>query len=70
MKVFLVDDHSLFRAGVRSELRGEVDVVGEAGTVEEAVAGILRERPDVTVVDVHKPGGGGRAVIELSLIHI
>ena len=64
MKVFLVDDHSLFRAGVRSELRGEVDVVGEAGTVEEAVAGILRERPDVTVVDVHMPGGGGRAVIE------
>ena len=64
MKVFLVDDHSLFRAGVRSELRGEVDVVGEAGTVDEAVAGILRERPDVTVVDVHMPGGGGRAVIE------
>jgi len=64
VKVFLVDDHSLFRAGVRSELRGEVDVVGEAGTVDEAVAGILRERPDVTVVDVHMPGGGGRAVIE------
>ena len=64
MKVFLVDDHSLFRAGVRSELRGEVDVVGEAGTVDEAVAGILRDRPDVTVVDVHMPGGGGRAVIE------
>jgi len=64
VKVFLVDDHSLFRAGVRSELRGDVDVVGEAGTVDEAVAGILRVRPDVTVVDVHMPGGGGRAVIE------
>ena len=64
MRVFLVDDHSLFRSGVRSELRGEVDVVGEAGSVDDAVAGILRDRPDVTVVDVHMPGGGGRSVIE------
>jgi DNA-binding NarL/FixJ family response regulator len=63
-RVFLVDDHALFRAGVRSEIVGSVDVVGEAGTVDDAVAGILRERPDVALVDVHLPGGGARAIIE------
>jgi len=60
----LVDDHALFRAGVRSEIGRQLDVVGEAGTVEEAVAGILATRPDVTVVDVHLPDGGGKAIIE------
>jgi DNA-binding NarL/FixJ family response regulator len=64
MRVFLVDDHALFRAGVRAEIGDAVDVVGEAGTVEEAVVGILGTRPDVVVVDVHLPGGGGRAIIE------
>ncbi|MGD9701658.1 MAG: response regulator [Acidimicrobiia bacterium] len=64
MRVFLVDDHALFRAGVRSEIGRELDVVGEAGTVDEAVAGILATRPDVTVVDVHLPDGGGKAIIE------
>ena len=61
--VFLVDDHALFRSGVRAEIGRVLDVVGEAGTVDEAVAGILVARPDVTVVDVHLPGGGGRAII-------
>ena len=64
MKVFLVDDHTLFRAGVRSEIGGAYDVVGEAGTVDEAIVAILAMRPDVVVVDVHLPGGGGKAVIE------
>ena len=64
MKVFLVDDHTLFRAGVRSEIGGAVDVVGEAGTVDDAVPAILTAEPDVVVVDVHLPGGGGRAIIE------
>lgn len=64
MRVFLVDDHTLFRAGVRAEIGGAVDVVGEAGTVEEAVPAILATDPDVVVVDVHLPGGGGRAIIE------
>ncbi len=64
MRVFLVDDHTLFRAGVRAEIGGAVDVVGEAGTVEEAVPAILAADPDVVVVDVHLPGGGGRAIIE------
>jgi len=62
--VFLVDDHALFRAGVRAEIGGWVDVVGEAGTVDDAVAGILGGRPDVAVVDVHLPNGGGKAIIE------
>ena len=64
MKVFLVDDHTLFRAGVRSEIGGAYDVVGEAGTVDEAIVAILAREPDVVVVDVHLPGGGGKAVIE------
>jgi len=64
MRVFLVDDHALFRAGVRAEIGPHVDVVGEAGTVDEAVPAILATRPDVVVVDVHLPGGGGRTIIE------
>lgn len=64
VRVFLVDDHALFRAGVRSELGATVDVVGEAGSVAEAVVGILAVRPDVVLVDVHLPDGGGRAIIE------
>jgi DNA-binding NarL/FixJ family response regulator len=62
--VFLVDDHALFRAGVRSEIGAMVDLVGEAGSVDDAVAGILAVRPDVAVVDVHLPNGGGKAIIQ------
>ena len=62
-RVVLVDDHALFRAGVRSELGPSVDVVGEAGTVEEAVALIRDVDPDVVLLDVHLPDGGGEAVI-------
>jgi DNA-binding NarL/FixJ family response regulator len=61
--VLIVDDHELFRAGVRSELEGLADVRAEAGAVEEAVAVILREKPDVVLLDVHMPGGGGVEVI-------
>ena len=64
MRVVLIDDHALFRAGVRAELTGRVSVVGEAGSVDEAVPLVLQTRPDVAVVDVHLPGGGGRAIIE------
>lgn len=67
-RVFLVDDHRLFLAGVRSELSDRTDVaielVGEAVDVESAVEGIRRTTPDVVLLDVHLPGGGGRAVIE------
>jgi DNA-binding NarL/FixJ family response regulator len=59
-----VDDHQLFRAGVRAELTGRVSIVGVAGGVEEAVSVILRAAPDVVLLDVHMPGGGGVAVIE------
>jgi DNA-binding NarL/FixJ family response regulator len=63
--VVIVDDHELFRAGVRGELEGHVDVRGEAGGVEEAVRMIEAERPDVVLLDVHMPGGGGAEVIRL-----
>jgi RNA polymerase sigma factor (sigma-70 family) len=62
-RVVIVDDHRLFRAGVRAELGGEVAVVGDAGSVGEAVAMIREQRPDVVLVDVHMPDGGGVAVI-------
>jgi DNA-binding NarL/FixJ family response regulator len=64
--IVLVDDHALIRAGVRAELAAwpDVEVVGEAANVEDAVAEIRRARPDVVLLDVHLPGGGGRAVIE------
>ena len=61
--VVLVDDHELFRAGVRAELEGLVDVRADAGSVEEAARATLRERPDVVLLDVHMPGGGGVEVI-------
>ena len=65
VKVFLVDDHSVFRAGVRAELAAspEIEIVGDAGTVAEALEGIARTSPDVVLLDVHMPDGGGLAVI-------
>jgi DNA-binding NarL/FixJ family response regulator len=62
-RVFIVDDHALFRSGVRSELGDGVDVVGEAEDVEPAIAGITACLPDVVLLDVHLPGGGGQAVV-------
>jgi DNA-binding NarL/FixJ family response regulator len=63
-RVFLVDDHELFRSGVRAELGDAVDVVGEASEVDAAVEMILERRPDVVLLDVHMPDGGGRAVVQ------
>jgi DNA-binding NarL/FixJ family response regulator len=63
IRLFLVDDHQLFLSGVRSELGDNFEIVGEAGEPESAVAGILQARPDVVLLDVHMPGGGGAAVI-------
>jgi DNA-binding NarL/FixJ family response regulator len=63
-RVFLVDDHQMFRSGVRAELGDRVEVVGEAADVESAVQGIRATEPEVVLLDVHLPGGGGRAVIE------
>ncbi|HYU05391.1 MAG TPA: response regulator transcription factor [Jatrophihabitantaceae bacterium] len=61
--VFLVDDHAMFRSGVRAELGADVELVGEAGTVAEAIAGIRAARPSVVLLDVHMPDGGGLAVL-------
>lgn len=64
IRVVLVDDHGMFRAGVRAELGGSVEVVGEASTVPQAVSVITALTPDVVLLDVHMPDGGGRAVLE------
>jgi DNA-binding NarL/FixJ family response regulator len=64
VRVFVVDDHELFRSGVRAELSRDLEIVGDAGTVPDAVAGIVAERPDVVLLDVHMPTGGGRGVID------
>ncbi|QNG36071.1 response regulator transcription factor [Geodermatophilaceae bacterium NBWT11] len=63
-RVFLVDDHAMVRSGVRAELGDAVEVVGEAADVAGAVAGVRETRPDVVLLDVHLPGGGGRTVLE------
>jgi DNA-binding NarL/FixJ family response regulator len=62
-RVVLVVDHELFRAGVRGEIAASVDIVGEAGTVAEAVPLIRELDPDVVLLDVHLPDGGGEGVI-------
>jgi DNA-binding NarL/FixJ family response regulator len=61
--VVLVDDHAMFRAGVRAELGDAVEIVAEAADVDEAVAAVLASRPEVVLLDVHLPGGGGVEVI-------
>jgi DNA-binding NarL/FixJ family response regulator len=60
----LVDDHRLFRSGVQAELGERVDVVGEAEDVPTAITVVRATRPDVVLLDVHLPGGGGRFVLE------
>jgi DNA-binding NarL/FixJ family response regulator len=62
-RVVIVDDHALFRAGVRAELDGLVDVVGDAGSVGDAIAAVLELEPDVVLLDVQMPDGGGAEVI-------
>ena len=63
IRIVLVDDHELFRAGVRGELAGLVEIVGEAGSVAEATPLVKELDPDVVLLDVHLPDGGGEAVI-------
>ena len=63
-RVVLVDDHAMFRSGVRTELGSRVDVVGEAGTVSAAIDIVTRTQPEVVLLDVHMPDGGGLAVLE------
>lgn len=59
IRVVIVDDHQIFRTGLRAELGPEVNVVGEAASVDEAVTVILETRPEVVLLDVHLPGGSG-----------
>jgi DNA-binding NarL/FixJ family response regulator len=67
VRVVVVDDHAMFRRGVIAELEasgaGRVDVVAEAADVDQAVAAVTRERPEVVLLDVHLPGGGGAEVM-------
>ena len=62
-RIFLVDDHAMFRSGVRAELGNAVEVIGEADEAEAAVELINERTPDVVLLDVHLPGGGGQAVL-------
>jgi DNA-binding NarL/FixJ family response regulator len=62
-RVLIVDDHQLFRSGVRSELERHLEITGEAGTVAEAVTAIESDQPEVVLLDVHMPDGGGLEVI-------
>lgn len=66
-RVFLVDDHELMLAGLRSELAGAVELVGEADEVGSAIEMILERLPDVVLLDVHMPDGGGLAVLRTVL---
>jgi DNA-binding NarL/FixJ family response regulator len=61
--VVIVDDHAMFRTGVRSELGTAVDVVAEAADVDQAVQAVIRHQPEVVLLDVHLPGGGGAEVM-------
>jgi len=61
--VVIVDDHAMFRTGVRAELGSSVDVVAEAADVDQAVAAVLEHQPEVVLLDVHLPGGGGAEVM-------
>jgi len=68
-RVLIVDDHSIFRSGLRADLDASLEVVGEAATVDEAVALIASLVPEVVLLDVHLPGGtggGGAEVITLN----
>lgn len=62
-RIVIVDDHEIFRAGLRAGLGPTIQIVGEAGTVEAAVPLIRAHDPDVVLLDVHLPDGGGHAVI-------
>ncbi|HET7388659.1 MAG TPA: response regulator transcription factor [Nocardioidaceae bacterium] len=65
--VVVVDDHAMFRVGVKAELSGHVDVLGEAADVDEAVEVVQRLQPDVVLLDVHLPGGGGAEVMRRTI---
>jgi DNA-binding NarL/FixJ family response regulator len=63
LRVVVVDDHAMFRTGVKAEIGRSLAVVGEAEDVDRAVRVVLEQRPDVVLLDVHLPGGGGVEVL-------
>ncbi|MEV6282636.1 response regulator transcription factor [Kribbella sp. NPDC051770] len=63
-RVVVIDDHDMFRAGVRSEIGTAVEIVGEGADVDSAVKAIVANEPDVVLLDVHLPGGGGTEVMK------
>lgn len=64
LRIVVIDDHHLFRAGVRAELAGHHEVVADAGSVADGLAAIRDTQPDVVLLDVHLPEGGGVAILE------
>lgn len=64
-RVVLVDDHALFRSGVRAEIRDAVEIVGEADDLDAAIESVSARRPDVVLLDVHLPSGSGARVVEV-----
>lgn len=64
IRLFIVDDHDIFRSGLRAELPSRFEVVGEASDTQAAIDLIVERRPDVVLLDVHLPGGGGQVVVE------
>lgn len=67
IRVVIVDDHHMFRSGVRAELAADIEIVGEAGTVEDAVRAVAEQQPDVVLLDVHLPGGDGAGGVDVLL---
>lgn len=66
IRVLVVDDHAMFRSGVRQEIQDHVEIIGEASSVDEAIEMINKLKPQVVLLDVHMPGGGGEKVIRSS----
>ena len=64
VRVVVADDHPIWRTGLRADLGENFHVVGEAGDADEAIAEILRHKPDVVACDLHMPGGGGIKVAQ------
>lgn len=64
VSVYLVDDHQLFLTGVKTELEDRFDIAGSSSDVDEAIDAIRASRPDVVLIDVHMPGGGGLSVVK------
>lgn len=64
IRLFIVDDHDIFRAGLRTELPSDIEVIGEASDTDAAIELIVERNPQVVLLDVHLPGGGGQHVVE------